>query len=367
MACALYPQDADFCRRLETEARAIVKRLRQHPCLVLWAGDNECDQASGWLGRKHDPNENVLTRQLLPRVLREEDSSRPYLPSSPYIDPVAYQAGEHFLPENHLWGPRDYYKSRFYKESLCHFVSEIGYHGCPTPESLRRFISPEYLWPYQHNPEWTLHSTSPVPGEDLYDYRVELMAKQVRELFGAVPDTLEEFAFASQASQAEAMKFFVEFFRGTKWRRTGIIWWNLIDGWPQFSDAVVDYYFRKKLAYYFTQTSQQPLCLMFHEPESWRQALVAVNDTREPITLDYTITDLADDTVVTSGHAVAAADSVTELTHVPFSMGDHHCYLITWTTPTGQYHNHYLAGNPPFDLQHYRHWLEKAGVLVVES
>jgi len=68
------------------------------------------------------------------------------------------------------------------------------------------------------------------------------MANQLRYLFGEIPDNLEDFVLASQITQAEAMKYFIEHFRSTMWRRTGIIWWNLIDGWPQFSDSVVDYY-----------------------------------------------------------------------------------------------------------------------------
>ena len=47
--------------------------------------------------------------------------------------------------------------------------------------------------------------------------------------------------------KAEAKKFFIESARLRKWRTSGILWWNVIDGWPQFSDAVVDYYFGKKL------------------------------------------------------------------------------------------------------------------------
>jgi beta-mannosidase len=50
---------------------------------------------------------------------------------------------------------------------------------------------------------------------------------------------------ASQISQAEADKFFIELSRMRKWQRTGILWWNLRDGWPIISDAVVDYYGRK--------------------------------------------------------------------------------------------------------------------------
>jgi beta-mannosidase len=363
MACAIYPQDAEFQRRLASEVRHVVKRLRQHACIVLWAGDNECDQSYGWGGRQRDPNANVLTRVVIPNVLREEDETRPYLPSSPYMDSAAYASGERYLPENHLWGPRDYYKSEFYVGALCHFASEIGYHGCPSPESLRKFLSPDRLWPYQDNPEWLLHSTSPVPGVNLYDYRVELMAKQVRALFGEVPDNLDDFTFASQASQAEAKKFFVEMFRAAKWRRTGILWWNLMDGWPQLSDAIVDYYFGRKLAYGFLKRSQSPLCLVLREPEGGAQEIVACNDLREDVTVSFSVEDAETGETVVEGEAIAAADAVTALGRIPFAEGAQRLYALRWRTAAGAGVNHYLAGRPPFPLADYRRWLKNAGVL----
>jgi len=356
MACAVYPQDDLFQRTLAEEVRSVVRRLRQHACVALWAGDNECDQAWSWGGRRMDPNRNVLTRKVIPDVLLEEDPGRPYLPSSPYIDSEAFVKGEKYLPENHLWGPRDYFKSRYYTESLCHFASEIGYHGCPSRKSLEKFLSPEKLWPYQDNDEWVLHSTSPIPGYDLYDYRVELMAKQIRELFGTVPDNLDDFAFASQVSQAEAKKFFVELFRTQMWRRTGILWWNLMDGWPQLSDAIVDYYFEKKLAYGYLKTSQQPLLLALREPQSWGQELVACSELRTNTPLAFSITDVETGEVLLSGEGVARADQVTVLGRIPYSASWKRLYKIEWTG--GQ--NHYLCGNPPFDLETYRQWGQKA-------
>jgi beta-mannosidase len=358
MACAVYPQDSEFQRVLADEVRTVVRRLRQHACIALWAGDNECDQAWSWGGRRMDPNQNVLTRHVIPDVLLEEDSGRPYLPSSPYIDPVAYEKGEKYLPENHLWGPRDYYKSRYYTESLCHFASEIGYHGCPARTSLERFLSPEKLWPYKDNDEWILHSTSPIPGYDLYDYRVELMAKQIRELFGTVPDNLDDFVFASQISQAEAKKFFVELFRTSMWRRTGILWWNLMDGWPQMSDAVVDYYFEKKRAYHYLKTAQQPLLLALREPKDWHQELVACSEFRDEARLTFTVTDAESEEVMLHGEGVARPDSVTVLGRIPYSASWKRMYRIEWNS--GQ--SHYLCGNPPFALETYRRWGQAAGL-----
>lgn len=364
MACAIYPQDAEFQDVLRREAQAIVQRLRQHPSLVLWAGDNECDYSYLWGTSGLDPNTNVLTRKVLPQVIREEDPRRPYLPSSPYIAPEAYRKGTRYLPEDHLWGPRDYYKGAYYQSSLCHFASEIGYHGCPSVESMRRFLSPEALWPYHDNPEWKLHATSPIPGVDLFDYRVELMAKQVRVLFGRVPEHLNDFVYASQASQAEAMKFFIEMFRSQKWRRTGIIWWNILDGWPQFSDAVVDYYFVKKRAFDTIRRSQQPIVLVFREPEGNSQELVVCNDTRCEVRLRFVVTDAMSQEVLLEGGATAGADCVTVVGEVPVVAGAQRMLLVTWRGDEVAGWNYYLAGEPPFDLNWYRSAMEALGDLA---
>jgi beta-mannosidase len=367
MACSVYPHTTEFCQRLATEARQVVRRLRQHASLALWAGDNECDQSYTYKERKRDPNSNILTRKVLPDVLKEEDWTRPYLPSSPYVDAEAYKAGEPYLTENHLWGPRDYFKSSFYQDSLCHFASEIGYHGCPSPKSLRKFLSPDKLWPYQNNEEWLLHSTSPVPGVNIYDYRVELMAKQVKELFGEIPDNLEDFAFASQVSQAEAKKFFIELFRAHKWRRTGIIWWNLLDGWPQLSDAIVDYYFEKKLAFDYIKRAQASLCLMLREPQRWGQELVVVNDTREELPLNYRVRDLDNGETLAESAATAAPEAVTVLDKIPFFASQKRFYVLSWQSPLGEGINHYLSGHPPFSLAQYRQWSSTLAFEILET
>lgn len=364
MACAIYPQDEVFCRRIEAEAVQVVRRLRQHPCIVLWCGDNECDWSYGWFSEGKDPNGNVLTRRVIPTVLQQHDAGRPYLPSSPYIARKAHEAKtDDVLPENHLWGPRNYYKSPYYLNSTCHFVSEIGYFGCPAPASLRRFLSPGKVWPWQDNKEWNLHSTEAVPGSTASygDMRVRQTANQCRELFGVIPDNLEEFVLASQASQAEAKKFFIEFFRASKWRRTGILWWNLMDGWPQISDAVVDYYFEKKLAYHCIRRAQQPVCLMFREAQGWFQDLVAVNDTRDDAPIRYRVQDVETGEVVLEGGDIAKADAVTRLGKVPYSAAVKRFYRIEWEGPAGAGVSHYLAGNPPFDLHKYKEWMTRAG------
>ena len=364
MACGIYPQDEDFQQALRKEAEVIVKRLRNHCAIVLWAGDNECDMCWGVGGPNADPNHNQLTRKVLPDVLRRYDFSRPYLPSSPYYDEAAYKTGLP-LSEDHLWGPRDFYKSTYYTTAVAHFASEIGYHGCNSPQSIAKFISPAKIWPWHDNDEWIIHCASPDAKEGPFNYRIQLMADQVKELIGYIPDNLEEFAYASQVSQAEAKKFFIENFRGSKWKKSGIIWWNLIDGWPQFSDAVVDYFFDKKLAYAYIKRSQQDVLFLFHEPRDWRIELAAVNDTLQEVHAVYRVCDIAnDDEVVMQGEATIPANSAIAVQSMRYSLSRPNFYLIEWEYDGKQCKNHYLAAMPPLDMQQYKTWVQKSGILA---
>ena len=294
-ACALYPQTPEFHIRAAREARAVAERLRNHPCLALWAGNNEVDMFYSFHKPRHDPNiDDRLSREVLPAVLRRHDPERDYLPSSPYYSPAYWSSsGEpgQWLPEDHLWGPRDDYMGAFYRGAPARFASEIGYHGCPARSTLEQILTPSQLWPWrgengQARDEWLTHAARPLLADTSQNYRIGLMASQVKLLFGAEPETLEDFVWASQFSQSEANKTFVERFRSdaaSPGGRSGILWWNIRDGWPIVSDAVVDYYGRRKLSYFTLRRAQADLCAMAGEPETENGArrLWMVNGARE--------------------------------------------------------------------------------------
>jgi beta-mannosidase len=359
MACSRYPQSPAFLETIREEALAVLRKLRSHPSIVLWCGDNECDMLYP------DPSRNRITREVLPAAVFQADPFRPYLPSSPYIAPEVATAGKReLMPEQHLWGPRDYFKSDFYTQHTAHFVSEIGYHGCPNLSSIRRFIDADHLWPWQGNDQWITHCTAPAGRDDDRQYRVALMANQIRELFGLEPEDLETFILASQISQAEAKKAFVEMTRLRKWRRTGVIWWNLMDGWPQFSDAIVDYYFGRKLAYPYIWRVQQPLCLMIDEPRDWHVRLVAGNDSRRDIAGDYRVWDADTNATLLEGAFASRANENRRLGAIRVSRSEQRMLLIEWRVAGLAYGNHYLLGTPPFSLPHYRAWLEQIAALT---
>jgi beta-mannosidase len=360
MACGVYPIDEGFKAVMYDETVKAIRSLRQHPSIILWSGDNECDGMILWDGYGRNPNQNRITREVLPDAVYSEDPARPFLPSSPYIDEDAAKLPMEYLSENHLWGPRDYFKSEFYKGSLAHFASEMGYHGSVSVKSMKRFISPDKLWPWQDNDEWLVHAASPETGRSgSYVYRIELMAKQIKELFGVIPDNLEDFVLASQISQAEAKKFFVELFR-TQSHRSGIIWWNLIDCWPQWSDAVVDYNFYKKLAYFYLRQSQRPLILTFAEPKDWNLPLCASNLCGSgPLSFSWSVKDYESGAVLLAGKNSAGDQECFRLGPLPYSQGEKKIYLIEWECGAYSGKNHYLAGNPPFELAFYRDFLKK--------
>lgn len=365
MGCASYPLHEHMQKSLETEATAVVKKYRQHPCIAVWAGDNECDEAVAlWRKGGLNPNRNILTRKILPYVLTQHDPERAYLPSSPYIDERAYASGNPGnTPEKHLWGPRDYFKSEFYTTSPASFASETGYHGCPAPSSVEKFISPERLWHWKDNPEWQIHATCMELGPQAkYAFRIPLMAKQIKVLFDEEPETLERFAKMSQSSQAEAMKFFIERFRSGKWKRTGIIWWNLIDGWPQFSDAVIDYYYAKKLAYYVIRRSQQPICLMFREPCNGNLELVGANEHLRDISVSYRVTDMTASKIVCEGKVLLHKNQTSPIAQTEYFENQMHFYLIEWAYGEKQGKNYYVSGSAPYSFDQYEQYMKKSGM-----
>ncbi len=361
MACAVYTPAQEFADEIEYEATSVVKKLRNHPSIILWAGDNEVDEGLSAMDLPSDSSRyNALTREVLPRVVRMHDPYRLYLPSSPYIpDGIERYA----VPEQHNWGARAYFKDDFYKHSTAHFISECGYHGCPAVDSLKKYIPEDKLVPWLNNPVWDAHNTDYIPhGERGYN-RIQLMHDQVDILFGSVPEDLEKFARLSQISQAEAKKFFLERTRIKKWRRTGVIWWNLLDGWPQISDAVVDYYYAKKLGYYYIKRVQQPIAVMMDELVDWSHEVVLGNDSNQTRMVRYKVTDGDTGEVYMSGEVCSPANENVSLGHIRELSGRQKLYLITWEIDGVEYGNHYISGFPCYDADKMLGWVDKIAKL----
>ena len=187
------------------------------------------------------------------------------------------------------------------------------------------------------------------------------MLNQIKELFGEVPIDLDKFIFASQVVQAEAKKFFIEFWRSAKFRRTGILWWNLRDGWPIISDAVTDYYNGKKLAYHYIKRVQYDACVMITDAVDGKHPIIAVNDTRAEKQGTVTVKDISTKEIIFSGKFVIPVNGKTTVGHI-LQNNKQTMWLIEYTIGNEKFTNHYLSGTAPFKLKDYEEWYKGLGV-----
>jgi beta-mannosidase len=95
-ACGVYPTQKFFADSVVTEVRYQVKRLRNHPCIAIWCGNNEDFMMADRRGDNYDlsdttgPWENtplphrLLYMKLWPDIIAELDPETFYWPSSPW-------------------------------------------------------------------------------------------------------------------------------------------------------------------------------------------------------------------------------------------------------------------------------------------
>ena len=355
-----YPQTDDFVPVMEEEIGKFVRKVRNHPCIALWCSDNEIDYKNeGFDFPVRDSYYNRVAYEILPRLIQAHDPYRILIKSSPEI-PEGFSM--YTVPEQHNWGARAWYKDDFYRNISAHFISEYGFHGCPSPTSIRQFIPADKLWPLD-NEIWAMHSTEDIRIEHHLNGRNEMMRNHLKIMYGQVPETLEEFALLSQMYQGEAKKYQIERCRMQKWNKTGIIWWNMIDCWPQISDSVVDYYFRKKLAYHYIRRVQVPVLAMMGDLENWAYPVYLANDAFAPAEVSLTITDADTGEVVFTAQHTVAANCSEKIGSVPGFISDKKVYLLRWTVNGEEFGNHFLTGAPAYDPEDMKRWLEKIKAL----
>ena len=366
-ACAIPPQDDEFAARFREEALAVVLRLRNHPSLTLWAGDNENDVASHWSlwNLQRDPNTSRISREVIPNLLKEYDVTRPYLPSSPFVSRDAF-AGRSKPSEDHLWGgERGWWKTDYYVKTPYWFCSEGGSHAVPCRKSMERMMGlDEAARPWTNpdaatwrdlewNDTWHLHATCPFLDRKIDPFfRNNHVTRQCAALWGEVPrHDLDLFIAQSQTAQAESIKFQVEWFRSHKFtEKGGFVVWNLRDGWPTVSDAICDYYGNRKRAYAALKASYRSVMLMVTEDGR----LIAINDTLKPVEGKAKVVEAKDGKTVFDGPFEVAANGLATLTKLAWD--GQGLFRIEWTSDVGTGRNHYLHGLPPFQWADYCRW-----------
>ncbi|MDH7487382.1 MAG: glycoside hydrolase family 2 protein [Anaerolineae bacterium] len=287
-ACALYPDsDPDFMAEVEREAEAVVRRLRNHPCLAIWCGNNEndwIDDMVNWQRPGRDSPGKRIYHELLPPIVQRLDGTRLYWPSSPY---GGNDHNDEREGDRHNWQvwhgavyPRRFGEMprrdispagisyRHYAEDPARFISEFGMHAAPALETLRRNV-----------PATALRLGSP---ELLYRNKDEPKGKGDLLMLAHtdLPRSLQEYLDFSMICQAEGLKFGIEHYRRRKFHCSGALFWQWNDCWPGLSWSVLDYYLFPKAGYFYAKRAYAPVLASFKE-EVGGVSLWITNDTLE--------------------------------------------------------------------------------------
>jgi len=174
----------------------------------------------------------------LPEVVSDLDPRRPYWPSSPSTGwgrPESLLHGDvHYWGV--WWGEEPFEK---YREKVGRFNSEFGFQAMPSMASLRRYISPEGLYP--GSKELEAHQKHPRGTKLIHDY-------MHRDF--PVPTQLDEYVFMSQLVQAYGIGMAIEAQRRSRPHSMGSLYWQLNDSWPVTSWSSIDYFGTWKALHY---------------------------------------------------------------------------------------------------------------------
>lgn len=275
----MYPNDSAFLQSIITEATQNVKRLRNHPSIVLWCGNNEISEAWhnwGWQ-KTYDLSEQDSTElwnnylnifeNILPEIVDEYSPGTFYWPSSPsngWGRDIAYKEGDvHYWGV--WWGKEPFEK---YNEKVGRFMSEYGFQGMPDLKTIESFTKKEDL--SLDSDVMKAHQKHPFGWENIQEYL---------KWDYPTPKNFEHLVYLSQLMQAEGIKIAIEAHRRAKPYCMGTLYWQLNDCWPVTSWSSVDYYGRWKALQYFTKKAFEKYLVSFEENENGLDVYFISDDT----------------------------------------------------------------------------------------
>ncbi|MDP4282363.1 MAG: glycoside hydrolase family 2 protein [Bacteroidota bacterium] len=256
-ACAMYPSSKTFLQNVTTEVIQNIVRLRNHPCLALWCGNNEIDEGWknwGWQKQYNYSTEDsaaiwhgydTLFHKILRNCVLKFDGQHPYISTSPrngWGRTESLREGD-----MHYWGVW-WGKETFdvYKRKIGRFVSEYGFQGFPDMKSIRLFTLPEDRILF--SPVMKAHQKHPIGYETIEEYMVRDFHK---------PENFESYGYVSQLLQVEGIGIAMEAHRRAKPYCMGTLFWQLNDCWPVVSWSCRDYYGQPKALYYEARKDYQ--------------------------------------------------------------------------------------------------------------
>ena len=253
-ACSLYPAEGALLENIRCEAVDNVKRLRNHPSIAVWCGNNENQTAwFSWGWKENYERQNPAWAEkiwkeyadqyfvTLADVVREYGNGVAYTPSSPFSSPDKGQADNE--GDRHFWGVWNAtHPISAFRDERSRFFSEYGFQSFPELATVMRYapeaedrdiLSDAMMW----------HQRG---GMNANERIRKQLLKEYRE-----PKDFESFLYMTQILQADAVKIAMEAHRREKPYCMGTLFWQINDCWPVASWSSRDYYGRWKALHYF--------------------------------------------------------------------------------------------------------------------
>ena len=258
-ACAVYNLTEEFEANIRAEFVDNIRRLRNHPSLALWCGNNEMEMfvAYGvWVDTKKQVSDYVkMYEYIIPKTLQIEDPDTFYWPASPssggaFDEPNDENRGDvHYWEVWHALKPFTEYRKHFFR-----YASEFGFQSFPCMETIRSFAGEEDMNPYSYVME--KHQRNASANGRIAEYLSQMYL---------YPKSFDGFVYASQLLAAQGIQYGVEHWRRNRGRCMGAIVWQLNDCWPVTSWASLDYFGRWKALHYAEKRFFAPVMISCEE------------------------------------------------------------------------------------------------------
>ena len=263
-ACSMYPAEGALLDNIHQEAVDNVKRLRNHACIALWCGNNECQDA--WLGwgwkceieRQNKEYADKIWAQYrqqyhvtLPGVVKEYAPGTFYWPSSPFAfegEMSGTTDGDrHYWSVWHGKAPISDYDSE-----KSRFFSEYGFQSFPEFESVKRYA------PYPE--DWDIRSEVMMSHQRGGDHANGLIETYLLNEYKK-PRDFRAFLYMNHVLQGDAIKTAIESHRRQMPYNMGTLFWQHNDCWPVASWASRDYYGRWKAQHYYVRKAYDDILI----------------------------------------------------------------------------------------------------------
>ncbi len=240
-AGSLYPNNEFFRQNVKSEVEENILRLRHHPCIALWCGNNEIEVAWhnwGWqkqFNYSRQDSANIwnnykrIFHQIIPDAIGSIHPQGNYTSTSPLSN---WGTTENFNHNSmHYWGVW-HGKEDFdaFNHNIGRFMVEYGFQSFPSMSSLKSIAN-----------DSSLYLESEVMQNRQKSYIGNGMILQQIEKYFNSPANFIDFVKLSQKTQALAYQKAIKAHLDNRPHCMGTLFWQLNDCWPGPSWSVIEY------------------------------------------------------------------------------------------------------------------------------